>query len=115
MGGGGQALEIRALAERLRPTVEALLPGGFAVCATECHSQIGSGALPTDTIPSFGLAITAGGSALERLASRLRALPRPVIGHLHAGALTLDLRCLENEAGFLANLRSLPNEDLGRE
>ncbi|WP_152044772.1 L-seryl-tRNA(Sec) selenium transferase [Aureimonas psammosilenae] len=104
--------EIRALAERLLPEVAAFLPEGFTPSAAECHSQIGSGALPTDTIPSFGLSIEASGSALERLASIFRALPRPVIGHLHAGALRLDLRCLEDESGFIENLRSIRQAEL---
>jgi L-seryl-tRNA(Ser) seleniumtransferase len=41
----------------------------------------------------------------DALAARLRALPRPVIGRIHDGALWLDLRCLEDEAAFLANLK----------
>jgi L-seryl-tRNA(Ser) seleniumtransferase len=31
----------------------------------------------------------------------------PVIGRIEAGNLILDLRCLENEAGFLAQLGEL--------
>ena len=106
------AAEIEALAQRLRPEVARRLPG-IGVAVVPCASQIGSGALPVETIPSAALRLTpASGSALERLAAALRALPRPVIGRVREGALWLDLRCLEDAAGFLASLDALPDEAL---
>lgn len=104
--------EIAALAQRMRGPVAQSLGGDFSVEVAECQSQIGSGALPTDTIPSAGLAIRStsdSGRALDRLATALRALPRPVIGRIADGALLLDLRCLEDEDAFLANLGALGN------
>ena len=95
--------EIAAQAARLAPQVDALLaPHGFAAMACDCESQVGSGALPTDTIPSAGLRLTgAGGDAPDRLSARLRALPVPVIGHIRDGALILDLRCLDRDQALL--------------
>ena len=105
------AAEVRALAERMVAPAAAALPD-YAVAAGDCRSQIGSGALPVDTIPSAGLVIRPAGrggdDALGRLAAALRALPRPVIGRITEGALVLDLRCLEDEAGFIATLQHLP-------
>ena len=96
--------EIAARAARLAPQVAALLPG-FAVTATDCASQIGSGSLPTDTIPSAGLRITGpGGDAPDRLSAWLRALPCPVVGHINGGALILDLRCLDRDEDLLGAL-----------
>ncbi|HDY82269.1 MAG TPA: L-seryl-tRNA(Sec) selenium transferase, partial [Halieaceae bacterium] len=46
-------------------------------------------------------------SELRRLAEALRALPTPVIGRLHKGGVLLDLRCLEQEADFIAQLSQL--------
>ncbi|UFN47762.1 L-seryl-tRNA(Sec) selenium transferase [Roseomonas sp. OT10] len=104
--------EIEALAQHLRPHVASRLPG-IAVEVVPCASQIGSGALPVETIPSAALRLTPpGGAALERLAAALRALPRPVIGRVRDGALWLDLRCLEDAAGFLASLDALPADAL---
>jgi L-seryl-tRNA(Ser) seleniumtransferase len=80
-----------------------------------CASQVGSGALPTETLASAALTVRASaargaGRALSALALRLRRLPVPVIGRVAEQALWLDLRCLEDEAGFLANLEALPAE-----
>jgi L-seryl-tRNA(Ser) seleniumtransferase len=101
--------QIAAQAERILSALSAALGDGFTVSPCDCVSQIGSGALPLDTIPSAGLAIAsqAGGGALDRLAAALRALPWPVIGRISDNMLTLDLRCLTDETGFVANLAAL--------
>ena len=93
--------EIRALAERLAPEVAARLPG-LRVEVVACASQIGSGALPVEALPSAGLRLS--GPAPEKLAAAFRVLPRPVLGRIAGGALLLDLRCLEDAAGFLESL-----------
>src|SRR4029077_17077713 len=61
--------EIEAQARRLLPHVAEALGDDFAVEICECHSQIGSGALPLQTIASAGLAIASKrkGRELERL------------------------------------------------
>jgi L-seryl-tRNA(Ser) seleniumtransferase len=107
--------EIEALARRLAPALAAAVGERFKVEATACASQIGSGALPMETVPSAGLAIRttaarAGGGALAALAAALRGLAVPVIGRVEERALILDLRCLEDESGFVANLVTLDPE-----
>ncbi|AWV20557.1 L-seryl-tRNA(Sec) selenium transferase (plasmid) [Roseomonas mucosa] len=105
--------EIEALAQRLFPVLSGLLPPGFTAEPCSCRSQIGSGALPAETIPSAGLRLAApDGVGLDRLAAALRDLPRPVIGYLRDGALVLDLRTLEDEPGFLASLAAMPTDAL---
>jgi L-seryl-tRNA(Ser) seleniumtransferase len=103
-----------AQARRLQPAVAARLGGAFAVDVGDCLSQVGSGALPLDTLPSAALLVRPHGSQgeLERLAAALRALPRPVIGRIADGALRLDLRCLpeDDEDAFLASLARLPRD-----
>jgi len=80
-------------------------------------SQIGSGAMPVDTLPSAGLTLIPLGSkrkrgaALERMAAAFRALPQPVIGRIQDGAFVLDLRCLTDEDGFRAQLEQLDISD----
>ncbi len=94
---------IRATAERIVGGIRAVFPDR-PVEIEACRSQIGSGALPVDLLPS--VAVTIQGHGLEALAASLRQLPRPVIGRVGQGRLWLDCRCLEEpeEAGFLAQL-----------
>ena len=75
-----------------------------------CASQIGSGALPLETVASAGVAHPGrrGGKAA---AARLPRWPRhcaacrcPWSAHRGRARLILDLRCLDDEAGFVANL-----------
>ncbi|HXY97521.1 MAG TPA: L-seryl-tRNA(Sec) selenium transferase [Steroidobacteraceae bacterium] len=106
------AAEMEAQALRLEPRVQRALGGAWQVAATPLGSQIGSGALPVDQLPSHGLVIRAVANrrgALGRLETALRALPRPVLGRLKDKALWLDLRCLEqaDEAQLLAQLETL--------
>lgn len=100
------AEEIRRLAERLQPDLAAHY-ADFAVSVAACQSQIGSGSLPVDRLPSAALTFTphdGRGSRLEALAARWRALPCPVIGRIYDGRLWLDLRCLEDETRFMEML-----------
>jgi len=103
--------EIEAQARRLQSSVAAVVGEAFIVGVGDCQSQIGSGALPLDTLASAALRIRSRGSqdALERLAAALRALTQPVIGRVSEGALVLDLRCLleADEVRFLATLGEL--------
>lgn len=101
--------DIGAQAARLAPAIDALLkPHGYFAAPCACQSQVGSGALPVDTIPSAGLRLTgSGGDAPERLSARLRALPIPVVGHIRDGALVLDLRCLESDEMLITALAAL--------
>jgi L-seryl-tRNA(Ser) seleniumtransferase len=102
--------EIEALARRIVPALTEALGSAFAIDLVSCNSQIGSGALPQEQIASAGIAIrpkAAQGRRLASLAAALRALPVPVIGHTADGAIVLDLRCLEDEPGFVANLAPL--------
>jgi L-seryl-tRNA(Ser) seleniumtransferase len=107
-----QQSDIQAQAQRLLPAVAGRLGDAFAVDVDDCLSQVGSGALPLDTLTSAALVIRARGSqsALERLTAALRALPRPIIGRVAVGALRLDLRCLDeqDENAFLEALAQLP-------
>ena len=103
-------LEIRAAAERLLPALQAALASLPVTAAiVPLKSQIGSGSLPIDRLPSAGLAVRPQGKksgVLHRIEAALRALQRPVIGRIEDGALLLDLRCLpaQEESEFAANL-----------
>jgi L-seryl-tRNA(Ser) seleniumtransferase len=107
--------EIEAQVARLVPGIADALAPGFKVAAAPCHSQIGSGALPVETLPSAAIEIAprSGDDAdLRSLAEALRQLPVPILGRISRGRLLLDCRCLEPdaEATFLAQWM----DELGR-
>lgn len=104
--------DISDAAARLRTPVSEAAGDAYDVAVAECTSQIGSGALPLETLPSAGISITpigrkGAGSRLEALAAAFRRLPIPVIGRISDGALIFDLRCLDDETGFIAQLKHL--------
>jgi L-seryl-tRNA(Ser) seleniumtransferase len=101
------AAAIETQAQRLLPVLQAALGEAYGVTAAAMASQIGSGALPVDRLPSFGLSVRKAAGcrgSLTRLETQLRELPRPIIGRLAEKTLWLDLRCLEaaDEAEFIA-------------
>lgn len=92
-------------AQRLLQPMRSALAAGYSLERASMHSQIGSGAQPGAQLASAGLRLTsARRGGLDRLAKRLRQLPRPVVGRIAEDALWLDLRCLEpaDEVAFLA-------------
>jgi L-seryl-tRNA(Ser) seleniumtransferase len=96
--------EIQAVAERIAPALVRALGDAATVQVLPCKSQIGSGSLPVDRLPSACVAIGApagakrAGSFPDRLAVALRALPQPVIGRIEDGQVRLDMRCLDGPA-----------------
>lgn len=112
--------DIAAMAERLAPAVAAALAPRFRVMPAKMMSQIGSGALPVELLPSAGLVITPTGvakkgmgTALDELARALRGLPSPVIGRVADDALWLDLRVLEDPRSFTVQLAALRERMIG--
>ncbi len=93
------AADIRAAAERMQPLFARFAGPAFTLRIDDCSSQIGSGSLPVERLPSAALVLTpaqakGAGRALEALSQRLRSLPVPVVGRVHDGALWLDCRTL---------------------
>ncbi|ALL67479.1 L-seryl-tRNA(Sec) selenium transferase [Paraburkholderia caribensis MBA4] len=108
------AADMQEQAARVQTVLQRALGETYSVTAEPMMSQIGSGALPVDQLPSFGLAMRnaagkRGGRALMKLEAALRGLPRPVLGRIADDALCLDLRCLEaaDEAVFIAQCAEL--------
>lgn len=101
--------EIAHQAQRLLPVLQTALAGLFLVEIADCLSQIGSGSLPVERLPSVALTLTptnGSGSTLQALADRLRTGDVPIIGRIHSGRLWFDLRTLEDDALFIRMMTS---------
>ena len=104
--------DLQTQAARLRAQLQRVLGERYEVAEAPLVGQIGSGALPAEQLPSYGLAVRAikgKHASLTQLEEGLRALPRPVISRIADRTLWLDVRCLEPEAEpeFIAQLQAL--------
>ncbi|MEM7561580.1 MAG: L-seryl-tRNA(Sec) selenium transferase [Pseudomonadota bacterium] len=105
--------ELEQIADRIKPAVSEFCDQ-YQVDLEHSHSQIGSGALPVNTVETVALKITRPelrrpGKALAQLAGSFRGLPIPVIGRITDDALWLDLRCLTDIDEFITNLQAAEN------
>ena len=111
-----QSAQIEAQAQRLLPAVRSALGVSAQASIVEVRSQIGSGSLPVDLIASHAIAVSVPGKRRHGLAANLarafRQLPIPVLGRVHDGAFLMDLRCLDHEDEFAAQLALLKLEGL---
>ena len=90
--------DIHAQGQRLLPLIKQAIEPSYTVTVERCLSQVGSGSLPVDLLPSAALhcrPASGHDESLRRLQQSLRDPPVPVVGRLHKGSLWLDLRCLE--------------------
>ncbi len=73
------------------------------------ESLIGGGSAPTSTLPTFLLALTAGGLSADELAARLRTNTPSIVARVEEGRVLLDLRTVfpHEEADVLKALREI--------
>lgn len=96
------AASMQAQADSLIPSLSDVFAScGLLVTAQPVKSQIGSGSLPVELLPSVALAISAVDRVNEKKVVRLERLLRgsdtAVIGRISDKTLLLDLRCLTED------------------
>ena len=104
--------KIKQFGDALLPAVTAQLGHDFDAALVNAKSQIGSGALPIDLLPSWAIAISARGTphpneAIMSLATRLRQIDTPILGRITGSRLLLDLRTLYQPELLLAGLKTV--------
>ena len=92
--------ELRTRAENLRSAVAAQTPEWLAVAVVSCESTVGGGAMPTSTLPSWGLGLTSRHPDLDvgDIEKRLRGGRVAVVGRIIDDELILDVRTLARES-----------------
>jgi L-seryl-tRNA(Ser) seleniumtransferase len=86
--------EIEEMGNRVLPALQSTLGKEFSLSLENSTSQIGSGALPTEEIPTKVIAIEHQSMGGERIARRFRDARPPVIGRIRDNRFLLDLRTI---------------------
>lgn len=84
--------EIAELGVGVLPAMQKALGDGYRVSLEDSSSQIGSGALPTEELPTKVIAVVSEHFSAERLAERFRAARPPIVGRIKDDRFLLDLR-----------------------
>jgi L-seryl-tRNA(Ser) seleniumtransferase len=95
--------EIHAMGEQILPKLQSRLGAGFRVSLNDSTSQIGSGALPTEELPTVVLAIEHASLSATRIAEQFRAAAPPIIGRISDGRFILDLRAVFDPRDLIPN------------
>jgi L-seryl-tRNA(Ser) seleniumtransferase len=95
--------ELETMGARLIPAIEKALGSGFRVALEDSTSQIGSGSLPTEEIPTKVIAIESKNVGAERIAEKFRRASPPIIGRVKDGRFLLDLRAIFDPDDLIPN------------
>ena len=86
--------EIRATGGQLLPNLQAALGVEFQIQLEDSTAQIGSGALPTEELPTVVVSIAHPKFSANAIAQKFRAADPPIIGRINDDRFLLDLRCI---------------------
>jgi L-seryl-tRNA(Ser) seleniumtransferase len=86
--------EIRATGEELLPKLRAALGAEFQIGLEDATAQIGSGALPTEELPTVVVSVVHKKLSANAIAQKFRAANPPIIGRINDDRFLLDLRCI---------------------
>lgn len=84
--------EMRTLGDVAVPLLRHALGDGFGIELVDAPAEIGSGAQPTETLPSLAISIVHPTIAAAEIAQRFRGSATPILGRINAGRFLLDLR-----------------------
>jgi L-seryl-tRNA(Ser) seleniumtransferase len=96
-------VEIEEMGRLLLPKLQESLGKDFALSLEDSAAQIGSGALPTEEIPSKVIAIRHKTLGPDGVAARFRAATPPIIGRIKDDRFLLDLRAVFDPEDLIPN------------
>jgi L-seryl-tRNA(Ser) seleniumtransferase len=95
--------EVRALGQSLLPKLEAALGKDFHLSLQDSTSQIGSGALPTEELPTVVITIENAKLGANAIAKKFRQANPPIIGRIRDDKFLLDLRTIFDANDLVPN------------
>jgi L-seryl-tRNA(Ser) seleniumtransferase len=95
--------DIRATGEAASARLSAALGREFRIDLEESTSQVGSGALPTEELPTFVIAIAHEKLSAGAIAARFRSADPPIIGRIKDDRFLLDLRTIFDAQELVPN------------
>jgi L-seryl-tRNA(Ser) seleniumtransferase len=84
--------EMEVVGQTAVPALRTALGEGFIVELVDSESEIGSGALPIENLPTKAISITHPSVGADDIARLFRQADPPIIGRIQAGRFLLDLR-----------------------
>jgi L-seryl-tRNA(Ser) seleniumtransferase len=87
--------ELGRRAKKLAASLRKSLSPDVAISVADGESQVGSGAVPVETLPTKVLTVRAPGLTAEELARRLRLLTPPIFARIHKDAVLFDFRTIQ--------------------
>jgi L-seryl-tRNA(Ser) seleniumtransferase len=95
--------DIRATAEAAAARLSDALGDGFGVYTEASTSQIGSGALPTEELPTFAIVIRHDRLSAKAIAAKFRSAAPPIIGRIKDDRFLLDARTIFDPNELIPN------------
>ena len=89
--------QIRQRTERVREGLQAQAHPSVRVTLEEQRSEVGGGALPTENLPTYCIALQAPHVSPHRLEAALRRTDPAVVGRIKGEKILLDLRTVRDE------------------
>jgi L-seryl-tRNA(Ser) seleniumtransferase len=85
------------------------LGDGFRLMLEDSTSQIGSGALPTEELPTVVIVVEHKSLTATRIAEKFRSANPPIIGRIKDDRFLLDLRTIFDPQELVPNFNGAEN------
>jgi L-seryl-tRNA(Ser) seleniumtransferase len=87
--------ELGRRAKRVSAALKKSVPTGVRLAVVDAESQVGSGAVPVETIPTKVLSVFSSSLSADEIALRLRRLSPPVFARISRDAVVFDFRTVQ--------------------